>query len=220
MPPLSPYARARIYSPLRTRPRVQRAPGIPCALLFSRVNPIKTRAHRAARPRRYVLYEAEHEWHHRATRLCSTVLSGPKSRARRPFSPVSERRNNAHRGTIEMKSLAIGCILICGAPCLAQTQTPSQSVPTPTGAISWGALFKKQGGEGERAQASFSIKLKRDGTLDGKPLPDKDQPTPYLRSYQDSALRAIVQCQPYSLPAASFDEWRNFAPVFADVPPH
>ena len=37
--------------PLRTRPRVQRAPGIPCALPFSRVNPIKTRAHGAARPR-------------------------------------------------------------------------------------------------------------------------------------------------------------------------
>src|ERR1700731_4404033 len=46
-------------SPLRTRPRVQRAPGIPCALLFSRVNPIKTRAHRAARPRRHVLNEAQ-----------------------------------------------------------------------------------------------------------------------------------------------------------------
>src|ERR1700738_4142663 len=46
-------------SPLRTRPRVQRAPGIPCALLFSRVNPIKTRTHRAARLQRYVLNEAQ-----------------------------------------------------------------------------------------------------------------------------------------------------------------
>lgn len=98
----------------------------------------------------------------------------------------------------------------------------------PTRAISWGALFKAQvdrcwkkpaGGEGERAQASFSIKLKRDGTLDGQPVPDKDQPTPYLRRYQDSALRAIVQCQPYDLPAASFDEWRYFVPVFGEAPP-
>src|SRR5258708_33006106 len=55
MPPLSPYARARIHSPLRTRPRVQRAPGIPCALSFWRVIPGKTRAHRAARPRSHVL---------------------------------------------------------------------------------------------------------------------------------------------------------------------
>jgi hypothetical protein len=59
MPPLSLYARARIHSPLRTRPRVQRAPGIPCALRFSRANPIKTRAHRAAGSRSYVLYEAQ-----------------------------------------------------------------------------------------------------------------------------------------------------------------
>src|SRR5713226_6095185 len=59
MPPLSPYARARIHSPLRTRPRVQRASGIPCALPFSRVNPVKTRAHRAARPRWYVLDDAQ-----------------------------------------------------------------------------------------------------------------------------------------------------------------
>src|SRR5258708_14905399 len=56
MPPLNLYARVRIsLCILHTRPRVQRAPGMPCALLFSRVNPIKTRAHRAARPRRYVL---------------------------------------------------------------------------------------------------------------------------------------------------------------------
>lgn len=37
---------------------VQRAPGIPCALLFSRANPVKTRAHRAARLRSHVLREA------------------------------------------------------------------------------------------------------------------------------------------------------------------
>src|ERR1700676_5483889 len=39
MPPLNLYARVRIsLCNLHTRPRVQRAPGIPCALLFSRVN--------------------------------------------------------------------------------------------------------------------------------------------------------------------------------------
>jgi hypothetical protein len=39
-------------SPLRTRPRVQRASGIPCALAFSRVNPMQPRARRAARLQR------------------------------------------------------------------------------------------------------------------------------------------------------------------------
>jgi hypothetical protein len=63
MPPLNLYARVHIFlCILHTRPRVQRAPGIPCALLFSRVNLIKTRAHRAARARRHVLDEAQRAW--------------------------------------------------------------------------------------------------------------------------------------------------------------
>jgi hypothetical protein len=74
MPPLNLYARARTYSPLRTRPRVQRAPGIPCTLLFSRVNPIKTRAHRAARPRRYVLNEAQRLYRERTAGHLAELL--------------------------------------------------------------------------------------------------------------------------------------------------
>ena len=34
MLPLDLYARVRTFYPLHTRPRVQRAPGLPCALLF------------------------------------------------------------------------------------------------------------------------------------------------------------------------------------------
>ena len=34
--------------------------------------------------------------------------------------------------------------------------------------------------------------------------------TPYLRVYQESALRAIIECQPYNLPAAFFEEWKFF----------
>ena len=37
-----------------------------------------------------------------------------------------------------------------------------------------------------------------------------------LRVYQESALRAIIECQPYNLPAAFFDEWKYFAPVFTE----
>ena len=40
--------------------------------------------------------------------------------------------------------------------------------------------------------------------------------TPYLRVYQESALRAIIECQPYKLPAAFFEEWKYFAPVFTE----
>ena len=29
-------------------------------------------------------------------------------------------------------------------------------------------------------------------------------------------MRAIIECQPYNLPAAYFDEWKFFEPVFTE----
>ncbi len=93
---------------------------------------------------------------------------------------------------------------------------------------SWGALFQSQvercwkkpygGIESQRPEAAFEIKLKRDGTLEGMPVPEGTPATPYLRVYQESALRAIIECQPYNLPATYFDEWKYFVPVFTERP--
>jgi len=90
----------------------------------------------------------------------------------------------------------------------------------------WGAMFQSQvercwkkpygGIEAQRAEAAFVIRLKRDGSLETMPQPEGHPATPYLRVYQESALRAIIECQPYNLPAAFFDEWKFFAPVFTD----
>jgi outer membrane biosynthesis protein TonB len=90
----------------------------------------------------------------------------------------------------------------------------------------WGAMFKQQvercwkkpygGIESQRPEAAFAIRLKRDGTLEGSPVPEGTPATPYLRVYQESALRAIIECQPYKLPAALYEEWKYFAPVFKE----
>ena len=90
----------------------------------------------------------------------------------------------------------------------------------------WGAMFKQQvercwkkpygGIESQKPEAAFAIRLKRDGTLEGMPVPEGTPATPYLRVYQESALRAIIECQPYNLPAAFFEEWKYFAPVFTE----
>jgi outer membrane biosynthesis protein TonB len=90
----------------------------------------------------------------------------------------------------------------------------------------WGAMFKQQvercwkkpygGIEAQRSEAVFNIRLKRDGSLEGMPVPEGSPSTPYLRVYQESALRAIIECQPYKLPAAFFEEWKYFAPVFTE----
>jgi hypothetical protein len=90
----------------------------------------------------------------------------------------------------------------------------------------WGSMFKSQvercwkkpygGIETQKSEAAFAIRLKRDGTLEGMPVPEGAPATPYLRVYQESALRAIIECQPYNLPAAYFEEWKYFAPVFTE----
>ena len=90
----------------------------------------------------------------------------------------------------------------------------------------WGAMFRQQvercwkkpygGIEQQKSEAAFAIRLKRDGTLEGPPVPEGTPATPYLKVYQESALRAILECQPYRLPAAYFDEWKYFAPVFTE----
>jgi colicin import membrane protein len=92
----------------------------------------------------------------------------------------------------------------------------------------WGSMFRRQvencwkkpygGVEQERPEIAFAIRLKRDGTLEGMPVPDGTPPSPYARAYQESALRAIIQCQPYNLPAVYFDEWKAFTPVFQEKP--
>lgn len=90
----------------------------------------------------------------------------------------------------------------------------------------WGAMFQRQvercwkkpygGIESQKPEAAFAIRLKRDGTLEGSPVPEGVPATPYLRVYQESALRAIIECQPYKLPAALYEEWKYFAPVFKE----
>jgi outer membrane biosynthesis protein TonB len=90
----------------------------------------------------------------------------------------------------------------------------------------WGSMFQSQvercwkkpygGIESQNPEAAFTIRLKRDGTLEGMPVPEGTPATPYMRVYQESALRAIIECQPYNLPAAYFEEWKYFAPVFTE----
>lgn len=92
----------------------------------------------------------------------------------------------------------------------------------------WGSMFRRQvencwkkpygGIEQERPEIAFNIRLKQDGTLEAMPVADGTPSSPYARAYSDSALRAIIQCQPYKLPAQYFEEWKSFTPVFQERP--
>ncbi|WP_426532398.1 cell envelope integrity protein TolA [Bradyrhizobium sp. McL0615] len=90
----------------------------------------------------------------------------------------------------------------------------------------WGSMFQRQvercwkkpygGIESQRPEVAFNIRLKRDGMLEGNPVPEGVPATPFLKVYQESAYRAIIECQPYNLPAAMYEEWKYFAPVFKE----
>ncbi|UTD27273.1 protein TolA [Bradyrhizobium sp. WD16] len=90
----------------------------------------------------------------------------------------------------------------------------------------WGAMFKSQvercwkkpygGIEKPNLAVDFEIRLRRDGTLEAPPIAKPGDGSPYFRVYQESALRAIIECQPYKLPAQFFDEWKWFMPTFED----
>ena len=88
----------------------------------------------------------------------------------------------------------------------------------------WGALFKEQvlrcwkkpcgGIEAQRVEAEFSIKLKKDGMLETMPVAQTAPGSAYQRVFQESGLRAIIECAPYRLPDSFFEEWKFFNPVF------
>ncbi len=70
--------------------------------------------------------------------------------------------------------------------------------------------------ESQHPEAAFTIRLRRDGSLESPPVPEGTPATPYLRVYQESALRAIIDCAPYHLPPNLFEEWKFFSPVFTE----
>lgn len=88
----------------------------------------------------------------------------------------------------------------------------------------WGAMFKEQvlrcwkkpygGLDAQRVEAEFSIRLKQDGTLETMPVSVSSPSSAYQRVFQESGLRAIIECAPYRLPPGFFAEWRYFNPVF------
>jgi hypothetical protein len=53
------------------------------------------------------------------------------------------------------------------------------------------------------------LKLNEDGTLVGYPTVANSGSSPFFQAAADSAVRAVYQCQPYSLPSDKFALWRD-----------
>jgi len=115
---------------------------------------------------------------------------------------------------------------VTGAQMNSQASLGTAKGMSADNSATWGAMFRQQvercwkkpygGVEAQKVEAVFTIRLKRDGTLEAMPVPLPGGSSPYFRVYQESAQRAIIECQPYNLPAAYFDEWKFFEPAFTE----
>ncbi|MCC8958481.1 cell envelope integrity protein TolA [Bradyrhizobium sp. Pear77] len=100
------------------------------------------------------------------------------------------------------------------------------------GPETWGAMFRHQvercwrkpardGSDAANTKVEIMIDLTREGKLDGQPVlgaGSTPATTDFARAYQASALRAITECQPYTLPVEYYDQWKKFTSVFLETP--
>ena len=70
--------------------------------------------------------------------------------------------------------------------------------------------------DGDALVVTIRIELNVDGSVVGTPSVMNSGDGPFFRAAADSARRAILRCQPYALPPAKYDTWRevvvNFDP--------
>jgi membrane protein involved in colicin uptake len=66
------------------------------------------------------------------------------------------------------------------------------------------------GGESaQNTQVKLRLRFNPDGRLAGEPQIMNPQNTPYFLAVRDSALRAVQACEPFSLPPAKYDFWKD-----------
>lgn len=68
--------------------------------------------------------------------------------------------------------------------------------------------------EAQDLKVLIQFKLNRDGTVDSPPRILNRNTNPAFRPAADSARRAILRCQPYSLPPDKYDAWQDVKVTF------
>jgi hypothetical protein len=61
----------------------------------------------------------------------------------------------------------------------------------------------------EQIVVKLRLKLNEDGTLVGYPTVANRGSSPFFQAAADSAVRAVYQCQPYTLPSEKYAQWRD-----------
>jgi colicin import membrane protein len=58
-------------------------------------------------------------------------------------------------------------------------------------------------------RVEMNVKLRMDGSLAAAPVLLERASSPYFQVFAESALRAVERCQPYNLPVAKYEVWKD-----------
>jgi colicin import membrane protein len=133
--------------------------------------------------------------------------------------------------TDRSKALVLTSLVLAAALAAISIQ-PVMAQGNVHNASTWGAMFTSQvekcwkkptlvGDEATNIKVVIEIRPTREGRLVGEPLVSSESsPTAsdFSKAYQKNALRAITECQPYTLPAKYYEEWKYFMSVFLPSP--
>lgn len=67
---------------------------------------------------------------------------------------------------------------------------------------------------GDRIIVKLRIGLREDGSLAHPPAVTNRIASPFFRPAAESAMRAVMQCQPYRMPPEKYDQWRDMLLTF------
>lgn len=129
------------------------------------------------------------------------------------LSSESEEYEQQRRRTRRLVTWAIIVVVIIFSIWLSQVQPPHSSVQLSPEEFSRlrKSIQKCWNVPSGRPAPAVRVRvlLNLDGTLSGNPIVMNSEPNSAFRAAADEAVRAIRQCQPYQMPPASFEAWKD-----------
>ena len=145
--------------------------------------------------------EAEAKKKFDAEKISALLNKMPDKGAPRPSVPLDEQAKTLNKGPV------------LGAPEGRDQQLSASELAILAQIIKscvqskWNVLG---GGESaQNTQVKLRLRFNPDGRLAAEPQIMNPQNTPYFLAVRDSALRAVQACEPYSLPPAKYDFWKD-----------
>jgi colicin import membrane protein len=145
--------------------------------------------------------EAEAKKKFDAEQISALLNKMPDKGAPRPSVPLDEQAKTLNKGPV------------LGAPEGRDQQLSASELAILAQIIKscvqskWNVLG---GGESaQNTQVKLRLRFNPDGRLASEPQIMNPQNTPYFLAVRDSALRAVQACEPYSLPPAKYEFWKD-----------